>query len=445
LYRAKWQTTPAIVETQFVPLFRELLHYILRPLAPLDGAAEAVHRLYRYFQAYDYKLSFRAAATWRVFQHEVLATYRIGEPDGAAEPSAFDFTTSMRWLYNFLMPLSVPVPRTDVAHATIAGFSSLSCVIAQREHGTPVIVTDHGIFARERYIAVSTASMAPFAKRFLLNLSMFVTRLCYSCADQISPVADFNHRWELRLGAGHDKIRTIYNGVDTDLFVPAPKPDKMGGRPTVVAAARVFPLKDIETMIHSCEVARRHVPDVRYLVYGSVDADPPYTKKCEDLVDALGVGGNFSLAGFHSKPTALFNEGDISILSSISEGFPYTVIESMACARPVVATDVGGVREALEGCGVLVKPRDAEGLGMGVVELLGDAELRQNLGRLARERVLLRFRSAASAGAYLESYVRLSRAHGARASLTPGGVPGRVPGRAPVDAERIEDALGAAV
>ncbi len=103
----------------------------------------------------------------------------------------------------------------------------------------------------------------------------------------------------------------------------------------------------------------------------------------------------------------MFNIGDISVLSSISEGFPYTVLESMSCARPVVATDVGGVSEALEGFGIVVPPRDFEALGAAAVQLLRDDELRLELGRRAREQVLARYRTSQSVAAYRELYGRL--------------------------------------
>jgi glycosyltransferase involved in cell wall biosynthesis len=86
----------------------------------------------------------------------------------------------------------------------------------------------------------------------------------------------------------------------------------------------------------------------------------------------LDLEDNFFLAGYHDKPHQLFCEGDISILTSISEGFPYTVLESMSCGIPVVATDVGGVTEALEKCGFICKPKDFEALGQSVVTLLQD-------------------------------------------------------------------------
>ncbi|RLC74447.1 MAG: hypothetical protein DRI61_16600, partial [Chloroflexi bacterium] len=95
------------------------------------------------------------------------------------------------------------------------------------------------------------------------------------------------------------------------------------------------------------------------------------------------------------------------VLSSLSEGFPYTVLESMSCGRPVVATDVGGVREALEGFGVLVPPRDPQALADGIVQLLEDDELRHRLGRLAREEVLAKFRLSGFIEAYRKLYQEL--------------------------------------
>ena len=79
----------------------------------------------------------------------------------------------------------------------------------------------------------------------------------------------------------------------------------------------------------------------------------------------------------------------------------------MSCARPVVATDVGGVREALEGFGLVVPPLDFEALGEAAVELLRDDEMRLELGRRAREQVLAHYRVTQSVDAYHKVYARL--------------------------------------
>jgi glycosyltransferase involved in cell wall biosynthesis len=91
----------------------------------------------------------------------------------------------------------------------------------------------------------------------------------------------------------------------------------------------------------------------------------------------------------------------------------------MACERPVVGTDVGGVKEALEGFGVVVPPRDPEAFGQGVVTLLGDDDLRIELGRRARQEILAKFRTSTSVDAYLDLYRRLAASK--RAGTIPRG------------------------
>lgn len=81
--------------------------------------------------------------------------------------------------------------------------------------------------------------------------------------------------------------------------------------------------------------------------------------------------------GGTKEPEKAYSAGDIVAISSIMEGFPFTVIEAMACGKAVVASDVGGVREALGDCGLLVRSRRPRELAKGIVRLLQDKELRQ--------------------------------------------------------------------
>ncbi|MEM6287998.1 MAG: GT4 family glycosyltransferase PelF [Bacteroidota bacterium] len=384
------RTTRGMVERRFVPLLERFLAALERPEAAGWAEAELIRDLNRYFVRLDHRATFRSEATWNAFRDTILAQEAAAGADGV-ETTLGDLVQALRWLYSFLLPITLPVPRTDVAHATLAGFAGLAGVISKLEYGTPFVVTDHGIYLRERYIAMSAASESCFLKRFLLRLVHLVSRVCYVVADQVSPVCNHNSRWELKMGVTPDRIRTIYNGIDTSAFqVPEAEPE--GRRPTVVTAARVFPLKDIETLIRACDVTRRRVPDVHFVVFGANWVDEPYTARCEALIDELGVRDHFTFAGYHSNPSELYHEGDVFALSSISEGFPFSVIEAMACGRPVVATDVGGVKEALVGgVGIVVPPRGFEPLGDGLADLLLDDARRAELARLGRERVVQEF------------------------------------------------------
>ncbi len=418
--RRKRTTSEARVTESFLPHFVTVLRSLQDDDNDVEAAGEAVAALWRYFQEYDWNQTWKARATWEAFVAETLRPYQDGQVEALASerPSVADLTAALRWTYNFLMPLVAPIPEVDLVHSTIASFAALPGIVAKIDRGTPFLLTEHGVYIRERYIAISAERQFSFhAKRYLLQLTALVSRLCYRYADVIAPVANFNQRWEIRYGADPSRIQTVYNGIDPQVFVPRPKPAELEVVPVAVAAARVFPLKDVETMIRSAAVARRSLPSVRFIVYGSLDADKPYVEKCRALIDELDLGACFEFGGFHSAPAQVYNIGDISVLSSISEGFPYTVLESMSCARPVVATDVGGVREALEGFGLVVPPRDFEALGEAAVQLLRDTELRLELGRRAREQVLARYRTSHSVSSYQEIYDRLSRSRTSATSL----------------------------
>lgn len=405
-------TTPELVDELFVPLFEDFVNILVRPYEQSSQhIGEVIYGLWKYYQNYDYKRTLQHRRLWSIFKKTIndeFATENGEHPKGTL-PYAFDVTFGMRWLYHFMMPLAVPVPSNiTTTHATIAGFPSIASIAARYEYGVPSMVTDHGVFIRERLINVGNTDFPYFSKKLLLNMAAMITRAIYSHSERICPVAVANKTWEIRYDAPEDRITPIPNGVDTNRFVPTPKPEHTMDRPTVVAVAHVFPLKDIETMIRACDVARKEIPDVRFIVYGSLDIDEEYVAGCRKLIEELELEDNFEFGGFHSNPAMIFNEGDISILSSISEGFPYTIIESMSCARPVVATDVGGNREILEDCGILCKARDYKGLGEGVIKFLNDEVFRVDMGRKSREKVLLKYTQQKSVDAYKDLYYKLN-------------------------------------
>ncbi len=396
-------TSDDAIEVEFVPLLTLLLEGLDVEGPEIREYGVVVYDLWRWFTTHGWRETWKSRPVYGAF-----AAYGRARAQPGEVPTVGDIDAALGWLHAFLAPLAAPLPASDLVHATIAGFAALPGIVAKHRDGTPLLVTEHGVYVRERYISVSSSDFSQYAKRFLMSLTSFVARLVYAHADLVAPVVEYNRRWELPYGADPARISSIYNGVDPGLFVPRLKPRETAGGPVAVAAARIFPLKDIETMIRSAAVARELVPGIRYLVYGSLDADVPYVERCLRLVAELGLADTFELRGFHTNPAELYAEGDICVLSSISEAFPYTVLESMACARPVVGTDVGGVREALDGFGVVVPPRDPEALGRGVASLFADDEFRRELGRRGREEVLAKYRTSDSVNAYWAAYLDLT-------------------------------------
>lgn len=385
----KVQEDSRVVVERFLPVFRNLIRNIFAAKQNPEEMDEVIFDMWKFFQKHDYKKTMKHQAVWKTFCDMVSD---VMAEEKHYDATLYDLTVGMRWIYRFLMPLSVDVPKVDLSHLTISGFPVIPALVLKYKYGTPIVATEHGVFIRERLIAINSSEYSFFLKNLLIRFSESITRLVYHKADVILSVNKFNISWEKMYGAHPSKIDVIYNGIDHELFAPMAKPAHLKDVPTVVAAARIFELKDILTMIRSCEVAKRSIPNVKYLVYGDNNAVPEYTAECRKLIKDLDLEENFILAGYHDKPHQLFCEGDVSILTSISEGFPYTVLESMSCGIPVVATDVGGVTEALDDkCGFICKPRDYEALGQSVVTLLQNEEMRKEMGAHARKKVIDNF------------------------------------------------------
>jgi glycosyltransferase involved in cell wall biosynthesis len=373
--------------------------------------SQVIYDLWRYLQRYDWDTSWRSQTAKRIFVQEVEQSCKERSQDflSSVTPSNFDLTSAMNTMRSQLLPLNAPVPKTDIVHSTNAGFiGGLPGIVAKQEYGTPFILTEHGVFVRENY-SVWSRQLTPFVKYFQTSMANLICKLNYRHADVISATSYFNRRWEIRYGADPEKIKVVYNGVSPWVFVPKPKPVTTAHRPTVVAVTKVVPIKDMETMIRSAAVARKSIPDIHYLIYGSLAENPRYVEKCRRLISELNLEGTVEFCGFNSRPAELYAEGDISVISSISESCPYALLESMSCARPVVSTDVGDVRKIMRGFGIIVPPRNPEALAEAVVKLLKDDELRLHLGRKARQEILTKYCDSMMVDTYLKLYQRLAR------------------------------------
>ena len=122
-----------------------------------------------------------------------------------------------------------------------------------------------------------------------------------------------------------------------------------------------------------------------------------------------------------------YREAQVGVLSSISEGFPYSLIEAMACGLPTVATGVGGVPEAVVDVGLVVPPRSPEELGAAILSLLADGPRRRDMGGRARRRVLGLFTLEHCLDGYRQVYDELGRGPGAARHLARRPAPGSGP------------------
>ncbi|WP_064966095.1 GT4 family glycosyltransferase PelF [Tenacibaculum ovolyticum] len=385
----KFKTTDIIIRNHFISHFKSFIKNLISNNCDLEVLEASIYNLYDYFQKYDFDKTLKSLDVWTEFKVILIEEESL---ETLETTTLNDITFSLNWISKILMTLSIQIPKIDIAHITITGSPIIPALIAKKKHGSSILATEHGVFIRELMIYTNSSTHSFFLKNLMIRSSKSITKLAFAKADKVVSVNKFNTKWEFNYGLLKEKSKIIYNGVDENKFTFGEKPKHLKNIPTVVAIARIFSLKDILTMIRTCAYVKKTIPNVQFLVYGDKNADLEYTQECNELIKELKLTKNFILAGHHGAPHKAFLEGDISILTSISEGFPYTVIESMSCGIPVVATDVGGVSEAItESTGFICEPKKFEELGNKVIYLLQNEDIRLEMGRNARKRVLENF------------------------------------------------------
>ncbi|HEX9336008.1 MAG TPA: GT4 family glycosyltransferase PelF, partial [Pseudonocardiaceae bacterium] len=333
------------------PFFAVLLDRSESGAAGTQRFGAALRALFEYAQDEDLAAALRTEDTVR----ELLDTWQDVRP-GDQAPTVHDAVTGLQLLEHSLRPLSARPVRADVSHCVANGLAALPALAAKWAHGTPILLTEHGIYLRERYLGYRNSAYRWPVKALHLAFLRAVCVLAYREAGMVAPGNMYNQRWEERLGAPHALIRTVYNGVDPQAFPPVEaEPDV----PTVAWAGRIDPIKDLDTLIEAFALVHKKIPAARLRLFGGYPVgNKAYFARCRDLAERLGIGAVTSFEGRIDEIRDAYVAGHVVALSSISEGFPYTVIEAMTCGRPCVGTDVGGVSEAIGDTGIVVPPRD---------------------------------------------------------------------------------------
>ncbi|MBW4718085.1 GT4 family glycosyltransferase PelF [Saccharothrix obliqua] len=309
-------------------------------------------------------------------------------------------------LEHMLRPLFHPPIRVDVCHLAMNGLSALVALAAKWAHGTPILMSEHGVYLRERYLAVLHEDVPRRVKRILLAFHRALAGAAYRTCDMLAPHSGYNRRWQLRNGAEEARMRTMYNGIDPEDFPAAVgEPEQ----PTIVFVGRIDPLKDLHTLIRAFHLVRAELPDARLRMFGPVTvANEGYHAGCVRLVEELGLTGAAVFEGRVPSQVDAYHAGHVVALTSISEGFPFSLVEAMSTGRPPVCTNVGGVPEAVGEAGFVVPPRDHEAVARACLRLLTDTELRQRLGGMARQRVLEHFTLQRWNDSYQARYAELA-------------------------------------
>jgi glycosyltransferase involved in cell wall biosynthesis len=245
--------------------------------------------------------------------------------------------------------------------------SSLMAAKLAKRYSKPFILTQHNTFIEYKSIWNTVERVNDLA----------VGKQTIKAAKKIITISKATKNYVLSLGADPEKVEVVYNGVDLDRFKPMPKirseiRKKLGIAQDAIVAATVRRLvykNGIDTLLESAKTVIQKNPKIVYLVVGK----GPDFNNAKTRVTQLGIGKNFILTGFVSDEDLplYYNSADFSILPSKSgEGLPLVGLEAMACGLPLLATDVGGIREVMiEGYGKIVPPQNPEAMTQATLDL----------------------------------------------------------------------------
>ncbi|MFL5843072.1 MAG: GT4 family glycosyltransferase PelF [Solirubrobacteraceae bacterium] len=303
------------------------------------------------------------------------------------------------------------LPEARVYHATATGTASEIARRAAAAHGAGFALTEHGMAWRDLVMMPKVPkshsirpdfdpAISAEERRRLAADAFRLARRAYAEAGMVTSVCGPNALVQAAAGAAHERLRVIPNPVA--LTAPG-----QGEAPLAAFVGRVAPEKDVATYLRACSLVAAEREDARFAVVGPLDQDPAYADECVTLAAELGLGDRVRFTG-ETDPQPWYAAMDVLALTSVTEAQPLVALEAMAAGVPVVATDVGGCREAIGDAGLLTAPRAPRATADAILRLLADDLLRGRLGRAGRRRAAERHDPARVYGAYREMYERLA-------------------------------------
>jgi glycosyltransferase involved in cell wall biosynthesis len=289
----------------------------------------------------------------------------------------------------------------DVAHAHF-WMSGLAGLIARDGTGVPVVQTFHALGAVKRRHQGRKDTSPPERLGLEAALAREVDRVVATCSDEVFEL--------MGMGMPRRSATIVPCGVDVGHFRPDGPVRPRTARPRILTLGRLVERKGVDTLIQAMPA----IPDAELVIAGGppaaeLDRDPEARRLCA-LAASLGVADRVRLIGqvSRSEAPALLRSADLVACLPWYEPFGIVPLEAMACAKPVVASAVGGlVDTVVDGeTGLLVPPRSPEEFAVAAVRLLGDPPTLARLSRAAHERATGRYTwarvAAETEGVYLQ-------------------------------------------
>ena len=348
---------------------------------------------------------------------------------GESKTSFIDYYWTFRTTHMpLLQVLNADILKASVYHPVSTGYAGLYGVIAKMKTGSPLVLTEHGIYTVERKIEISEADWIPDdeveilkmhaqlgkIKDFWVKIFDFLSKLTYLHADEIISLYTENKKMQVNLGADGGSIKLIPNGIDLEKFENLK--GRFGGKNGILKVGfvgRVVPVKDVETFIRACKIINKELKNVEFYVIGPEDEDMEYSKNIRMLVTTLGLNGKLKFTGLVNSAD-YYKIIDVLVLTSITEVQPLVMLEAMAAGIPIVASNVGACNEMIYGdsfddrklgaCGIVTKIKAPAETAAAVIKILNDHQLWREMAVAGQKRVRAYYQKKRLISSYREIY-----------------------------------------
>jgi glycosyltransferase involved in cell wall biosynthesis len=318
----------------------------------------------------------------------------------SSDPSFVDYFWTVRTMHGpvwILADIAKNLIPCKAYHTVSTGYAGLLGALLKHRTGKQLILSEHGIYTKERRIDLFNAHWIPdnrvifqrdpteiaYFRQMWMRFFEGIGKICYDASDAIIALYEGNRLRQIEDGADPARTSNIPNGIDVARYAPL-RAKRPAETPQVLALiGRVVPIKDIMTFVRAMRTVVNQLPQAEAWIIGPEDEDAEYAQECRNLAVGLGIQDKVKFLGFQNLTEVLPQVGVVA-LSSISEALPLVLLEGFAAGVPAVATDVGACRQlilgldaedqALGAAGAVVGIADPRSLALAAIELLTDRE-----------------------------------------------------------------------
>ena len=298
-----------------------------------------------------------------------------------------------------------------IIHSPSTGYAGFLATLISHDKQKPYILTEHGIYTKERKIDIISSSLSSqyklelfresseenYTQGMWVNFFEGIGKMSYNRADPILSLFSVAKETQILYGADASRCKVIPNGVDIKKLEKT-RAFRSNTIPKVITLiGRVVSIKDIKSFIRAIRITVNEIPDAEAWVVGPDNEEKEYAMECRELISVLDLEDNIKFLGFQNIADILPKSGLLT-LTSISEGMPLVILEGFAAGVPCVSTDVGSCKELIYGgenpedqalgkAGKVCQIANVAQLAEGYIEYLTDDDKWYEAQRVAIERV----------------------------------------------------------